>query len=412
MNLKVVNATPLNETGCSYWASMPYWHFSDVIFLSMGFDPSGINSVEFDEETASKLGHDFDRRFALLRRAMDLNQIETRKFPSEFTGGDTLVFPPEKVTNWAIKNLPSFPTELINAVTSRFEENESETKTKSSRRNGYYLHGLAPLNESRLSYWAALAYWSSFEALLLSLGYDPTSSGFQTDEDTALKLGDEIVLRGDTVLRATCFGQLKKFTITNDDGDEPDNAYTPEAFSKWADKNLPSFPPELFNAVIQHTAAQQSKVTESGESACKANFQDVVNPVDGVPTAEVNATNESLLAAEKTVKGNPGSDGRWSKRDKIVDIAVDAMKYLVNSHCKCRHDRLANFVYEHGNDCRSFKDLDAKGYNLLKQFKIAALDIVPEERQFGNDHDPNKSKKYNPASCICEIREHKHFKPS
>ena len=112
------------------------------------------------------------------------------------------------------------------------------------------------------------------------------------------------------------------------------------------------------------------------------------------------------------LKGNPGTQGLWGPRDELVKKATQFMKDLIEKcNCRCRHNKLANIAYQFGNNGGSYEPLDIGRYNLLEQFKKAALKIVPEERQFGNDHDPKKSKKYNPETCNCDLEEHKKFKP-
>lgn len=134
-------------------------------------------------------------------------------------------------------------------------------------------------------------------------------------------------------------------------------------------------------------------------------FPETEKSAEGEQETEEAVPEVTHESKEPNLKGNPGSQGLWGPRDKIVERAAQFMVGLVEKcDCRCRHDILAKIVYKLGNNGRSYSELDKKGYDLFGQFKAAALKIVPEERHFGKP-------KYTPNACKCELEDHKKFKP-
>lgn len=169
-----------------------------------------------------------------------------------------------------------------------------------------------------------------------------------------------------------------------------------------------------YNLGIGRGQKTESPIMPEAQGAAEEQHSPETNePSESVNISAQEAVPEETPESEEQIlKDSRRKDARWNKRDKIVDGAAQFMKSLVDGcHCLCRHDKLADIAYEFGNNDESYADLDEDRYNLRNRFRAAALEIVPEERQYGNDHDPNKLKKYNPDACNCEIEEHKKFKP-
>jgi hypothetical protein len=116
-----------------YWAAMAYWDFSDIILLSIGFDPKGDTGVIADDDTAKTIGFEWERRYELLKRASALNQTRTVKLPIEGPeeGSSLYGFPPLEASKWAMENFPSFPPKLYEAVLSRNSANGLGNQLKS-----------------------------------------------------------------------------------------------------------------------------------------------------------------------------------------------------------------------------------------------------------------------------------------
>jgi hypothetical protein len=127
------NLCPLDDSSHAYWAAMAYWHFSDIILLSLGYDPNGDTGVMADDDTAKTIGFEWERRYELLKRASALNQTRTVKLPIEGPeeGSSLYGFPPLEASKWAMENFPSFPPKLYEAVLKRRSINGAEDQLKS-----------------------------------------------------------------------------------------------------------------------------------------------------------------------------------------------------------------------------------------------------------------------------------------
>lgn len=233
---------------------------------------------------------------------------------------------------------------------------------------GHGLH-LQPMDMREISKWVSMPYWSTFEAITLSMGvYDEDGNELIITDEEARAQYKDFTAREEILQRAEQMGQIKIHLIEDPNSNLPGKKIVldPVDFISWAADNLPSISAELCNEVKKRHNTKKQKTAKD----------------------------------EKT--GNPGSDARWNIKHTIVKTAENYVKQSLKDGCEyCDHCQLADFMYnnatdENGNILFDYPDLDENVLmNYLKDGAKNALNKLPT-RIVGN-------KGYKKSEGDCEI---------
>lgn len=187
------------------------------------------------------------------------------------------------------------------------------------------------LTSEDCSRWASKPYWSWKESILLSMSYNPDkrikddAESFSLEE--LLSRAEDYKFIADVINRNRETGSLSHFTVEKiicEETLESANVvvFCPAHFTKWAIKNLLSFPSELYEKVCRFTSNQDS---------CK-------------PAAK----NESA-------GGNAGSHAKWAIRQEIIDKAALYVKEALLKGCVyCDHCKLGEYMCNHLFDANGY----------------------------------------------------------
>lgn len=233
---------------------------------------------------------------------------------------------------------------------------------------------LQPMDMKEISKWVSMPYWSTLEAITLSMGvYDEDAKELDITPEEARAQHKEYESRVKILQRAEQMGQIKIHLIEDLNSNLPGKtvAIDPVDFISWAADNLPSISAELCNEVKKRHNTKKQKTAKD----------------------------------EKT--GNPGSDARWIIKHTIVKTAENYVKKSLKDGCVyCDHCQLADFMYnnaidENGKLLFDYPDLDENILmNYLKDGAKNALNKLPT-RIVGN-------KGYKKSEGNCEIHPVKH----
>lgn len=256
-------------------------------------------------------------------------------------------------------------------------------------------------------YWARMPYWHLSDLILLSMGIDPAGKEeVKNTEEEAAALGHEFEMRITVVTRAGDLNEIE--TIQGQKGDDPGSyevLYPPLQASIWADNNFPSFPHELYEAVLRRYAVSETGDFPETKSPALPLEEEAQKPGGQSTDGHQMSLNSNELNDRKVVqRGKPGADARWEgKRKPLVEEAEKFMHALLEIGCLCSHAKLARIAYKIAEfDGKPLETYDYKYFGLRGAINDRANQIVPLERRFG-------SPSYCPAACKCPIKDHKHF---
>lgn len=202
-------------------------------------------------------------------------------------------------------------------------------------------------------HWSKVKVWEYTDAILLSMGYDPkgyaetqlSKSLAKMIEDSQAEVefvhnnpnparfvGEQFQRITDIVNSSMRDNSLKYNVIKSEDeltGEENTTCdFNALDFCIWAKVNLPSFPDELYDAVV-------------------------------------SPQGDSKPAGEKKSSGsNAGADARWADRKEIIAKAEAYVKKALKDGCKeCDHLQLADYMYsnacdDNGEILFSYPDID------------------------------------------------------
>jgi len=196
------------------------------------------------------------------------------------------------------------------------------------------------LDSTDCIFWAKAPYWDHQEAIHLSMGIHPEISGnVATTDEEAERMGADYRRRSDIADRAGYIKQLECLLIPSEDG-RSKIVYLPNVFSEWAKKILPSFPQELYEAVLQHPQNDPQKSKEAQVQPKGAAADNTVSDSNIDADMWKKAIRlvvadqiEKIDAVDKSHRKNALQKGTptWPYEIKAVYRSL----LHVNSNCKC-----------------------------------------------------------------------------
>ena len=249
------------------------------------------------------------------------------------------------------------------------------------------------LDNFSILHWSKMKMWDYSKAIALSMGYNPDEGGspvlsnslqsmidrtgshimsIHEYNNPALFIGEQYY-RISAILRCEINSGNKMFKVLDNYDDENMNGkhyHTYEViafdFCKWAKTHLPSFPEELYEAVV---SSQSSSKTPAG------------NMSSG---------------------GNAGSQAKWAARTEIISKAINYVNAALLKGCEdCDHVQLADYMYQHASDNEGnilFEYPNIPEQELLGYLKTATKDALRQypHRIVGNNE-------YKKSIGNCEI---------
>lgn len=267
--------------------------------------------------------------------------------------------------------------------------------------------------------WSKRPYWSTAEAILLSMGIHPNQGGkIATTDEEAKKLGSEYKDRQDIVSRARKIKQLENSLVSEEDGTGTEEiVYLPMVFSEWAIKTLPSFPQGLYDAVTNFVKEGKNDTpkTNEGSSSQLVEVTDV-SKIHLLNSLQLNGIDTELIIPEISADDlkrlfdlikppvEPDPVHLANKNKGIRQRKVKATNFMlqqIKANCICNHSKLAGVALKHDNDWNITPDKKLS-HDQLKA--LSMLIVPPERRHNSNQHtiDPI----YKPSECNCQQPNH------